>query len=291
LSRTRGSVRKVAQTNGTILDALTFDSYGDILTEPNPANGDRFKFTGREWDSEIGLQFNRARYYDPKTGRWISEDPIGFNSGDSNFYRYVGNELLVEVDPDGHGDENQTLYHFPTAEDNELRIIRPPVKKSFIPSPYAAYEDTLGNPVPDWIPARLFLIGVENGTYVYRGAVLKAITRKEAEQGYGTWLGNELKKAQYELWLYGTPDYEKNLEELVQKAKELAPGAAGEGDHGHGDHFHREREEELGYAAWEAFKLQVRDPELLGWLGGGPGPRPPRGGPGRRPPYLPPPRR
>jgi len=48
-------------------------------------------FTGREYDSETGLYFYRARYYDPAIGRFISEDPIGFQGGDLNLYAYIGN--------------------------------------------------------------------------------------------------------------------------------------------------------------------------------------------------------
>ncbi|MDI1241819.1 MAG: RHS repeat-associated core domain-containing protein, partial [bacterium] len=44
----------------------------------NGAFPSRYQFTGREFDSTIGLQFSRARFYDPKLGRFISEDPIGF---------------------------------------------------------------------------------------------------------------------------------------------------------------------------------------------------------------------
>jgi RHS repeat-associated protein len=96
-----GSVRQLANTAGTVLDTLTYDSYGNILTESSPASGDRFKFTAREWDSEIGLQFNRARYYAPTDGRWISEDPLGFRAGDANAYRYVHNRPLSVSDPTG----------------------------------------------------------------------------------------------------------------------------------------------------------------------------------------------
>jgi RHS repeat-associated protein len=84
-----GSVRLFVTTAGTVLDQLSYDGYGNILTETNSANGDRFKYTARDWDSEIGLQYNRARYYDPKAGRWISLDPITFRGGDANLYRYV----------------------------------------------------------------------------------------------------------------------------------------------------------------------------------------------------------
>lgn len=39
--------------------------------------------------------------YDPNIGRWLSEDPIGFDAGDANLYRYVGNEATKFVDPNG----------------------------------------------------------------------------------------------------------------------------------------------------------------------------------------------
>ncbi|EKD26167.1 MAG: YD repeat-containing protein, partial [uncultured bacterium] len=42
-----------------------------------------------------------ARFLDVNTGRFLSEDPIGFNSGDWNFYRYVGNNVINEIDPIG----------------------------------------------------------------------------------------------------------------------------------------------------------------------------------------------
>ena len=60
-----------------------------------------YSFTGREWDSETGLYFYRARYYDPEAGRFISRDPIGFTGGDMNLYGYVGNNPLNAIDPMG----------------------------------------------------------------------------------------------------------------------------------------------------------------------------------------------
>jgi RHS repeat-associated protein len=60
-----------------------------------------FGYTGREWDEDADLQYNRARWYDPATGRWLSQDPIGFNAGDGNLYRYVGNSPTTKIDPTG----------------------------------------------------------------------------------------------------------------------------------------------------------------------------------------------
>ncbi len=38
-------------------------------------------YTGREYDAESGLYYYRARYYNPTIGRFLSEDPIGFEGG------------------------------------------------------------------------------------------------------------------------------------------------------------------------------------------------------------------
>jgi RHS repeat-associated protein len=54
-----------------------------VMTEPN------------------GFYYMRARYYDPQVGRFISEDPIGFDGGDVNLYAYVSNNPINLVDPDG----------------------------------------------------------------------------------------------------------------------------------------------------------------------------------------------
>jgi RHS repeat-associated protein len=62
-----------------------------------------------EWDVETGLQYNRARYYDPTTSRWISQDPLGFDAGDSNLYRYVRNAPTTLSDAAGLYVNTETL--------------------------------------------------------------------------------------------------------------------------------------------------------------------------------------
>ena len=45
--------------------------------------------------------YYRNRWYDPELGRFLSEDPIGFEGEDVNLYRFVGNNSVNRVDPDG----------------------------------------------------------------------------------------------------------------------------------------------------------------------------------------------
>ncbi|WP_249221050.1 RHS repeat-associated core domain-containing protein, partial [Serratia rubidaea] len=57
------------------------------------------RFQGQYFDAETGLHYNRYRYYDPQTGSYISQDPIGLRGG-LNLYQYVPNPLGW-VDPLG----------------------------------------------------------------------------------------------------------------------------------------------------------------------------------------------
>lgn len=56
-----------------------------------------FRFTGRVLAAG-GLQYYRARHYDPLAGQFVSEDPIGFAGGDTNLYRYVRNAPVLFTD-------------------------------------------------------------------------------------------------------------------------------------------------------------------------------------------------
>ena len=96
-----GSVTNIADRTGAIVNQVQYDSYGNVLSETNSSRGDRFKFTGRELDSVSGLYYNRARYYDPTTGRFVSDDPLVFNGGDANLKRYASNDPVNNTDPMG----------------------------------------------------------------------------------------------------------------------------------------------------------------------------------------------
>ncbi len=76
--------------------------YGNLTSESHPAVDCLFGYTGRPFHANTGLQNNLNRWYDPSSGRWISEDPIGYRAGDSNLYRYVGNRPTEAVDPSGY---------------------------------------------------------------------------------------------------------------------------------------------------------------------------------------------
>ena len=98
-----GTVRDLVDNSGAVVNHLKYDSFGSIfaMSSSAPTHFTRYQFTGREFDIATGLNYYRARYYNAATGRFVSEDPIGFNSGDVNAFRYVANNPLTYVDPSG----------------------------------------------------------------------------------------------------------------------------------------------------------------------------------------------
>jgi RHS repeat-associated protein len=96
-----GSTSSLSNSAGTLANTYTYDSFGK-LTASTGTLLNPFQYTGREFDLETGIYEYRARYYDQNAGRFISEDPIAFRGG-VNFYRYVLNNPVINVDPPGLG--------------------------------------------------------------------------------------------------------------------------------------------------------------------------------------------
>src|SRR6185503_5124846 len=91
-----GSIVANTDSVGSVSSRIGYDPWGNIESGTPTSYG----FTGREWDGETGLWYYRARYYDARTGRFVSEDPIGFGGG-GNFFTYVNNRPQSLTDPLG----------------------------------------------------------------------------------------------------------------------------------------------------------------------------------------------
>jgi RHS repeat-associated protein len=97
-----GSVRALVGNDGTLRNRFEYDAFGNVVSTMAGATDDsRYRYTGREFDAETGLNYYRARYFDSFSGRFIGQDPIGFDAGDGNLYRYVGNSSINATDPSG----------------------------------------------------------------------------------------------------------------------------------------------------------------------------------------------
>lgn len=94
------SVTGVSTHDGHVKESVRYGAWGNVLSSTG-ASANRLRYTGREYDADTQLYYYRARYYDPGLGRFISEDPLGFDAGDSNFYVYVRNNPVNATDPSG----------------------------------------------------------------------------------------------------------------------------------------------------------------------------------------------
>jgi len=78
-----GSVRDITDDTGAVIDHIDYDAFGNITNETQPANGDRYKWAGEAWNATLSLYVTWARWYDPVSGRWYGQDPLGLGP-DSN---------------------------------------------------------------------------------------------------------------------------------------------------------------------------------------------------------------
>jgi len=95
-----GSITDLTDDSGAVVKSYQYKSFGRVYSQTGDL-AQPFKFTGREWDPGSGLYFYRARYYNPRSGRFLTKDPIGFAGGDVNLYRYVQNNPQNRIDLDG----------------------------------------------------------------------------------------------------------------------------------------------------------------------------------------------
>jgi len=118
-----GNTMAVTDGLAAVKNAYAYTPYGRV-TNKQEAIAQTFQFAGQfgVMTETNGLLYMRARYYDPKIGRFLSEDPSGFDGG-LNLYAYTGNSPMMRVDPSGEaylqirpldvtGLRNTTAYPF-----------------------------------------------------------------------------------------------------------------------------------------------------------------------------------
>ncbi|MFD1988348.1 RHS repeat domain-containing protein, partial [Paenibacillus nicotianae] len=107
LSNGHGDIVQMVDTTGAIVNSYGYDEWGN-LTQNKETVANNFKYAGEAYDSETGLYYLKARYYDPSQGRFLKEDsyegqitnPLTLNS-----YTYVENNPVNYVDPTGYNPE------------------------------------------------------------------------------------------------------------------------------------------------------------------------------------------
>jgi len=124
-----GSVTNLTSANGTLQARYQYDAWGNKRNESG-SSWNRFGFTGHEEDKETGLIYAKARFYDPDTGRFLSQDAWeGDNTIAPSLHKYL------------YAYQNPTVYVDPTGNTGEEVVARQVLKRAVpIPVPPTGQE-------------------------------------------------------------------------------------------------------------------------------------------------------
>ena len=88
-----GTPTEAYDAEGNEVWSRVLDMDGNVIEETGNKGMVPFLFQGQYYDRETGLAYNRFRYYSPKMGMYVSQDPIGLAGGILNLYGYVDDTL------------------------------------------------------------------------------------------------------------------------------------------------------------------------------------------------------
>jgi len=116
LKDVQGTITDIADTEGNKVQHYAYSAYGQLLAVKDAAGVDvtesplvrtSYSYTGREYDSESGYYYYRARYYDPAVGRFLQKDPkpgkLSTPLSVINSFNYAANNPVNVLDPSGQG--------------------------------------------------------------------------------------------------------------------------------------------------------------------------------------------
>lgn len=95
-----GTPERLLGPDGSVACDIERAAWGAFEVAPGAVTRTPIGFQGQYHDEETGLFYNRNRYYDPESGRYISADPVGLVSG-FNAFAYAENQPTRFVDPLG----------------------------------------------------------------------------------------------------------------------------------------------------------------------------------------------
>src|SRR3984957_3950575 len=109
-----GSVRFLTDTNGAITDTYAYDSYGNLIASSGTTTN-VYLYCCYQYDSDVGMYYLNARYYQPNTGRfWTSDTYEGDQKDPLSLHKYLygADNPINRIDPSGHDDIGDFLDSF-----------------------------------------------------------------------------------------------------------------------------------------------------------------------------------
>ena len=100
-----GNVRLLTNAAGQVTDTYDYDAFGNEISHSGTTPND-YLYRGEQWDPGLSLYYLRARYYNPVTGRFLSQDPYAGDKYDPpslHRYRYARGNPSSYIDPSGRG--------------------------------------------------------------------------------------------------------------------------------------------------------------------------------------------
>ena len=97
------TVRDIVNSQAQVQNHIDYATFGQPILQTNAAFANRYMFTAREYAPQLAMYYYRARFYDATIGCLASSDPIGFESNDTNLFRFVLGNPQTYADPTGTG--------------------------------------------------------------------------------------------------------------------------------------------------------------------------------------------
>ena len=122
-----GSTSYITDLQGNATQFVSYKPYGEALVDEHATSFESpWKFNGKELDSETGLYYYGARYYDPVSALWYGVDALSEKYPTVGGYVYCHSNPVMLVDPDGNDDyydENgNLLYHSETESASKFLV-------------------------------------------------------------------------------------------------------------------------------------------------------------------------
>ncbi len=108
----QGNIISILDKSGREVVQYKYDAWGNVITEvideahAGIAELNPFRYRSYYYDTETNLYYLNTRYYDPETGRFISQDDVSYLDPEHinglNLFAYCGNNPVMQIDPNGH---------------------------------------------------------------------------------------------------------------------------------------------------------------------------------------------